>query len=60
MPLVGVWDSPDEIDFDSLPERFALKATHGSAWNILVTDKGALDVRGAGAGWRPGWPCGRR
>ena len=47
VPLVGVWDSPDEIDFDSLPERFALKATHGSAWNILVTDKGALDVRGA-------------
>ena len=43
VPLLGVWDSPDEIDFASLPTSFVLKATHGSGWNILVTNKSALD-----------------
>ena len=43
VPLLGVWDSPDEIDFASLPSSFALKATHGSGWNILVPNKSALD-----------------
>ena len=43
VPLLGVWDSPDEIDFASLPSSFALKATHGSGWNILVANKSALD-----------------
>ena len=38
-----MWDSPDEIDFASLPSSFALKATHGSGWNILVPNKSALD-----------------
>ena len=47
VPLLGVWDSPDEIDFESLPDSFVLKATHGSGWNILVPDKRALDVEGA-------------
>ncbi|PKY74006.1 glycosyl transferase [Actinomyces oris] len=43
VPLLGVWDSPDEIDFASLPASFVLKATHGSGWNILVPNKSALD-----------------
>ena len=43
VPLLGVWDSPDEIDFESLPDSFVLKATHGSGWNILVPNKSALD-----------------
>ena len=43
VPLLGVWDSPDEIDFASLPTSFVLKATHGSGWNILVPNKSALD-----------------
>lgn len=44
MPLLGVWDSPDEIDFGVLPERFVLKCTHGSGWNVVVKDKSVLDV----------------
>ena len=43
VPLLGVWDSPVEIDFASLPTSFVLKATHGSGWNIFVLDKSALD-----------------
>ncbi len=43
VPLLGVWDSPEEIDFDALPESFFLKATHGSGWNIAVASKADLD-----------------
>lgn len=39
VPLLGVWDNFDEIDFDNLPEQFVLKANHGSGWNIIVKDK---------------------
>ena len=44
IPLLGVWDSFDQIDFSRLPDRFALKANHGSAWNYIVTDKSKLDM----------------
>ena len=39
IPLLGVWDDFDEIDFDKLPDQFVLKATHGCKWNIVVRDK---------------------
>ena len=29
IPTIGIWDSPAQIDFDTLPERFVLKTTHG-------------------------------
>lgn len=44
IPLLGVWDDPGDIDFDALPERFVLKCTHGSGWNVVVGDKTSLDV----------------
>lgn len=34
---------PEEIPFDSLPERFVIKATHGSTFNIICTDKNKLN-----------------
>lgn len=40
----GVWERPEEIDFDTLPDRFVLKANNGSGRNILVTDKRNMDV----------------
>lgn len=43
----GVYDSFEEIDFDQLPDRFALKGTHGSGYNIIVPDKSKLDHRAA-------------
>lgn len=43
IPLLGVWNNFDEIDFDKLPEKFVLKANHGSHWNIIVKDKSKLD-----------------
>jgi len=49
IPLLGVWDSFDEIIFDTLPERFVLKANHGSGWNYIVTDKAHMDYSDAKA-----------
>lgn len=44
IPLLGVWESAEEIPFDELPERFVLKATHGSQMNLIVKDKATLDI----------------
>ena len=35
-PLLGSWDSPDEIDFDSLPNEFVLKCNHNSADGMAI------------------------
>lgn len=41
--LIGVWDNPDDIKWDSLPERFALKSSNGCGYNIICKNKFALD-----------------
>ena len=46
-PLLGEWDSFDEINFDALPNQFALKCNHGSGMNIIVKDKNSLDMQRA-------------
>ena len=47
IPLLGVWDSADEIDFDVLPDRFVLKTTHDSGALVICKDKSKLDVKAA-------------
>lgn len=43
IPLLGVWDRAEDIDFTQLPDKFVLKCNHGSAYNIIVRDKTTLD-----------------
>lgn len=43
VPLLGVWDSPDEIDFDALPNEFVLKCNHDNGV-IICRDKSELDI----------------
>ena len=43
IPSLGVWDSYDEIDFDSLPDRFVLKCTHDSGSVKVIRDKKSID-----------------
>lgn len=43
-PLIAVYESADEISFDALPNRFALKANFGAGRNIICTDKSKLDT----------------
>jgi hypothetical protein len=47
IPLVGIYERTDDIDFGSLPNSFVMKATHGSGWNIIVQDKTRLDWNSA-------------
>ncbi len=47
IPLLGVWDDFDDINFDDLPEKFVLKCNHGSGMNIIVRDKNSFDVQNA-------------
>lgn len=45
IPLIGAWDSPDEIDFDALPNQFVLKCNHNSGLGMYICkDKSKLDV----------------
>ncbi len=44
VPLLGVYNNADEIDFDSLPDKFVLKCTHSSGSGMcLCRDKSKLD-----------------
>ena len=44
-PLLGYWESYDDIDFSKLPDKFVLKCNHGCAYNIVVTDKSTIDKK---------------
>lgn len=45
IPLLGVWNSPDEIDFDKLPNQFVLKCNHNSGLGMCICkDKSKLDI----------------
>ncbi len=55
IPTLGVWSSPDEIDFDSLPEQFVLKCNHNSGTGMCIcTDKNELDIQKVKKGLRKG------
>lgn len=48
IPLIGVWDDPDEIDFDALPDQFVLKCNHNSGVGMCICkDKTNLDFKKA-------------
>lgn len=54
LPLHGVYDKAEDINFDELPNRFVLKCNHGCACNIIVEDKSKLNIPNARAklnGW---------
>ena len=44
IPTLGVWDKPEDIDFDSLPNQFVMKCTHDSGGLVICKDKSKLDV----------------
>lgn len=44
-----LWEgfNPDDIPYDSLPDKFVIKVTHGSTFNIICTDKKKLNINEA-------------
>ena len=47
IPLLGVWDTFEDINFSKLPNQFVLKCTHDSGGLIICTDKNRLDIDAA-------------
>jgi hypothetical protein len=47
IPLLGVWDNFDEINFETLPNQFVLKCTHDSGGIVICKDKKRLDYEKA-------------
>lgn len=47
IPTLGVWNSVDEIDWDSLPNQFVLKCTHDSGGLVICRDKSKFDKEAA-------------
>lgn len=41
--LYAVYESPEQIDLEKLPEKFVLKLSNGSSTNLLCRDKSELD-----------------
>lgn len=37
--IIGIYNSPQEINYDILPERFVLKNTNGSGCNLIIKNK---------------------
>lgn len=49
IPTLGVWDTPEEIEWDKLPNRFVLKTTHGGGNTgvVICKDKSTFDKKKA-------------
>jgi len=45
IPTIGVWDKPEDIDWNSLPDKFVLKTTHGggSVGVVICKDKNSFN-----------------
>lgn len=50
IPTLGVWDAPEDIEWEELPNQFVLKTTHGGGGNgvIVCKDKTKLDIKAVG------------
>ena len=49
VPSYGVWDSFDDIDFESLPNTFVLKTTHDCGGVVICDNKEAFNYEAAKA-----------
>ena len=49
IPTLGVWDTPEEIEWDKLPNQFVLKTTHGGGNTgvVICKDKSTFDRKKA-------------
>jgi hypothetical protein len=43
--ILKIYNNVEEINFDELPQQYAIKANHGNSFNIIVTNKTKLDVK---------------
>lgn len=44
VPLISIYHSVDDIDLDQLPDKFALKANHGSGFNLILDKSESINL----------------
>lgn len=44
IPTLGIWNTPEDINFENLPQKFVLKCTHDSGSVFICKDKKTFDV----------------
>ena len=44
VPILKIYNSSEEIDFDELPDKFVLKCNHGNGMKILCKNKSTLNL----------------
>lgn len=45
--IYGIWDRPEDIDFESLPNKFILKSNNGCGNHVICRDKKVFDISNA-------------
>ncbi|MGM9874073.1 MAG: ATP-grasp fold amidoligase family protein [Bacilli bacterium] len=45
IPIYGVYDKFEDIDFSKLPNKFAMKCTHASGFNYICFDKNEINIK---------------
>jgi hypothetical protein len=45
--IYGVYEKPEQVPFEDLPNQFVVKATHTSSHNLIVTDKTKVNTKAA-------------
>jgi hypothetical protein len=43
VPLLGVFDRPEQVPWVELSPPYVVKATHGSGWNLIIREPGEVD-----------------
>ena len=43
VPILKIYNTPDDFKFEELPDKFVLKCNHGYAFNIICRDKAKLN-----------------
>lgn len=45
IPIYGIWDKFEDIDFETLPDQFVLKCNHDSGGLVICKDKSKLNIK---------------
>lgn len=43
--LLFVWDDPQQIDWEALPDEFVIKCNHGCGYNVICRDKSQMNKK---------------
>ncbi len=45
IPLIGIWEKAEDINWNVLPNKFVMKTNHGCGDVLICNDKSSLDIK---------------